>query len=171
MTPYRSVLGPRFDDLAPALQAFHAGPGRFEGNITVERPTNPILRLMGTLGRFPPGGQHLLTVTKSEVGDAEDWRRDIGGHIMVSRQSVRSGLIEERLGPVTVRVALDHSADTLSMVLKSWRFLGLPLPLALAPGIVTREWTADGHYHFDVTIALPVTGHHLVRYFGALSIA
>jgi Domain of unknown function (DUF4166) len=53
------------------------------------------------------------------------------------------------------------------MHLRRWSFLGIPLPLALAPQGIAREWEEQGRFRFDVPIALPLVGR-IVHYTGWL---
>ncbi len=47
--------------------------------------------------------------------------------------------------------------------------LGIPMPRAFLPRSETREYVADGVFHFDVDLAAPLNGGRIVRYCGALT--
>jgi hypothetical protein len=59
------------------------------------------------------------------------------------------------------------SAGALSLVLRRWDVLGVPMPRFLMPRVVAGESAPDGRFQFSVEIALPLIGR-LVRYRGWL---
>jgi hypothetical protein len=73
----------------------------------------------------------------------------------------------ENFGPLDFHFRLDAGASGIKMHLAHWTFLGLPLPLFLAPRSVAREWEEAGRFHFDVPISLPLIGR-VVHYKGWL---
>ncbi len=78
------------------------------------------------------------------------------------------GYLLEDFGPFRVLIALVTDKDNLSLVVRGWRFLGIPLPRALAPGGRTFEHQdADGRFCFHVEISSRLTGL-IVRYRGWL---
>jgi hypothetical protein len=76
-------------------------------------------------------------------------------------------LLAEDFGPFRVLIALVPDHGRLRLVIRGWRFLGLPLPLFLAPGGETFETEQDGVFRFHVEITSPLTGL-IVRYTGWL---
>lgn len=166
---YARIMGARFDELPPLVRAIHdiQGDAGAAGEGTVRRGRNPLARLLGAIMRFPPAGAWPLHVAFAERGGRERWTRDFGGHVFASVLSERSGLAVERFGPVRFGFALEAAADGLNMELKRWSVFGLPLPLFLAPRIAAREWQADGRFHFDVAVAMPIVGD-VVHYSGWL---
>jgi hypothetical protein len=77
-------------------------------------------------------------------------------------------LIVERFGPFAFGLAAVLADDRLHLVLRRWSFLGLPLPLWLAPGGEAYESVADGRFHFHVEFGHPLAGL-IVRYRGWLA--
>ncbi len=67
-------------------------------------------------------------------------------------------LLEEKFGPFYFGLALITSLGRLSLVVRQWRFLGLPLPLVLAPSGDSYEFVENGKFHFNVEICLPLAG-------------
>jgi hypothetical protein len=55
----------------------------------------------------------------------------------------------------------------LRLIARHWDFLGVPLPLVLAPRGESYETEEDGRFHFHVQISLPFAGL-VVRYRGWL---
>lgn len=171
---YESLLGPAFAALPEPVRAFHNadGPRVWHGRACVEAGSGPLARLAARLFGFPPPGADVPVTVRLEAGGAgEVWRRDFGGRVFASTQFAGrgrwAGLLCERVGPVTVGMALAAGEGGLHLGIRRWRLLGLPLPRALAPGGPACERGADGRFHFDVAIDHPLTGR-IVRYRGWL---
>ena len=101
----------------------------------------------------------------------ETWTRIFAGKTMRSRQWQGAGrwegLLCESFGPFTFGLALERGEGKLRLSVRRWAFLGLPLPLLLAPRGDAFEEEQDGRFRFDVAIALPLVGP-IVRYRGWL---
>jgi uncharacterized protein DUF4166/saccharopine dehydrogenase-like protein len=171
---YRRLLGAAWATLPAPLQVMHSLGDRIvaEGRATVERGNGLLARLIAALFGFPRAGRDVpVRVDFERRGNAEIWRRTFAGRSFASAQSAGSGrsdhLIVERFGPFAFGLAV--LADSrLQLVLRRWSFLGLPLPLWLAPGGDAYEYAADGRFHFHVELAHPLTGL-IVRYRGWLA--
>jgi len=110
-----------------------------------------------------------VTVTMERRGDTERWTRQFGPSRFSSTLRLAGpGAVFERFGPFSFRLRLGADATGLTMPVAAGRFLGLPLPRALLPRSDTREYVADGRFHFDVRLSLPVVGL-LVHYKGSLT--
>jgi hypothetical protein len=71
----------------------------------------------------------------------------------------QDGQLIERFGPLRFHFAIRTDDNGgLAMEIRRWSFFGLPLPFALAPRSPAREWEADGLFHFDVPIDVPLIG-------------
>ncbi|TBG92322.1 DUF4166 domain-containing protein, partial [Rhizobium leguminosarum] len=70
-------------------------------------------------------------------------------------------------GPFRVLMGAEPDGEKLRLVVRGWRFLGIPLPMFLAPGGDTYEEERDGRFHFHVEIGGRLTGL-VVRYTGWL---
>jgi Domain of unknown function (DUF4166) len=76
-------------------------------------------------------------------------------------------LLREQFGPLRFDMALVASGERLSLVLRRWSILGLPLPMALCPHSVSYESAENDRFNFHVRISHPLTGL-IVRYDGWL---
>lgn len=167
---YSRVLGERFQALAPTLRRMHAPlrDGGAAGMSWVERGRQPLARLVAALFRFPRAGEAVpVHVSFSEGPDGEVWTRDFDGRQFSSRLSQRGDLLVERFGALRFGFRLPARDGGLEMVMARWWLGPVPLPLALAPKSLAREWEAEGRFHFDVPISLPLVGL-VVRYTGWL---
>ncbi len=166
---YSRVLGPALASLPAAVRAIHTvlRDGGVYGRAKVTRGRNPVARAIAAFFGFPPEGDHELHVAFSERGGVETWIRDFSGRRFSSQLSQQAQRLVERFGPL--RFGFDLVADDkgLAMHLKRWWLGPVPLPLALAPRSLAREWEEDGRFHFDVPIALPLIGL-VVHYCGWL---
>ncbi len=171
---YERLLGQAYIELPPAIQTVHgtARPLTLEGRAEVEGATTVLGRIIARAFRLPPGGTDLpVRVTMTRHGIAEVWTREFGRHRMQTTQSEGRGrhdrLIVERFGPARFGMAVVVSAGALSLVLRRWDVLGVPMPRFLMPRVVAGESAPDGRFQFSVEIALPLVGR-LVRYRGWL---
>lgn len=168
---YARVMGPDFGSLPPAVRAIHLVNGDFAaaGIAEVVRGTNMLARMVGRLFGFPAAARQVpVSVWMREEDGVETWRRDFGGICFESRLSQRGALLVERFGLVRFGFALRRETDGLTMHFRRWWLGPLPMPLALAPRGIAREYEADGRFHFDVPIALPLIGL-VVHYKGWLT--
>lgn len=97
--------------------------------------------------------------------------RDFAGRRFVSTQERGvgrfDGLLCERFGPFAFGLALLLEGERLSLVVRRWTFLGLPLPRRWAPSGDVYETVDNGRFRFHVDIAHPLLGR-IVRYRGWL---
>ncbi|MFS8046289.1 DUF4166 domain-containing protein [Rhizobium sp. BR 314] len=172
-TPYRPlyqrVMGAGFARLSEPVRAMHAvfGDGGAKGDAHVDRGTSFAARLVASMFGFPPAGDHSLYVSFEEENGIERWERDFSGDRFSSCLSEQDGHLVERFGPFRFAFDLLPRGNGLSMEIRKWFFLGVRLPLALAPRSTAYEWTQDDRFHFDVSIALPLIGL-IVHYRGWL---
>lgn len=106
------------------------------------------------------------------IGPREIWHRSFAGRTFSSEQFAGHGrfdrLVCERFGPITLAMAIVVEHNRLSLVIRGWSFLGIPLPRALAPQCTASEFERDGLFHFDVAIHHRWTGL-IVHYRGWLT--
>ncbi len=55
-------------------------------------------------------------------------------------------------------MALVLEDGRMKLVVRRWSFLGIPMPLFLAPRGNSYEFAQDGRFHFHVEIGHPFTG-------------
>ncbi|WP_017963183.1 SDR family oxidoreductase [Rhizobium leguminosarum] len=170
---YQRILGSAWDQLPPALAALHAGGARVaSGRARIERGDGLLARIVARVIGFPPAGEDVpVTVRFAADGDKEIWKRDFGGTVFRSWQVEAKGrgrhLLAEVFGPFRVLMAPVPDGEKLRLVVRGWRFCGIPLPMILAPGGDTYEEERDGRFHFHVEIGGRLTGL-VVRYTGWL---
>jgi len=167
---YARIMGADFAALAPAVRALHQVNADLaaSGRARVVRGRGLLARAIGRLFSFPPAGEEVpVSVWMREEDGVETWRRDFGGRGFESRLSRRGDLLVERFGAVRFAMALRREPDGLSMPFRRWWIGPLPMPNFLLPRGTAREYEADGRFHFDVPIALPLVGP-LVHYKGWL---
>lgn len=171
---YRRVLGDGFDKLPEVTRRLHRGrPAIVASGEALVAPAD------GALGRFVArrfglpqidGRVPLKVVIESRDG-REHWTRffdDVPTRSVMS--AAPGGLIEERFGPLAVRMRLTARGDGLDMAPVSATWHGIPLPRSLLPRIKAEERVDEGGRHrFDVEIAVPLAGR-LVAYRGYLEV-
>ncbi|PZT92059.1 MAG: saccharopine dehydrogenase [Citromicrobium sp.] len=166
---YARVMGGRFDRLPSAVRSMHdvISDGGAEGEVEVAGPTNVVGGLIARVVDFPRAGRYPLHVTFAESEQTERWTRWFGTTRFTSELSEADGHLVERFGPARFQFDLPGDEAGLAMVMRRWSLFGIPLPLALAPRSLAREWEEDGAFHFDVPITLPLVGR-VVHYRGVL---
>ncbi|CAN7391314.1 DUF4166 domain-containing protein [Rhizobium sp. LjRoot254] len=171
---YRRILGTAWDQLPGQIQDLHTveTSRTFSGAAQVNRGRSLISRIVGALYRFPGEGSEVpVHVLLERREDGELWQRNFAGRVFRSWQREGRGrseyLIDERFGPVSVGLALVTKEGRLEYIVRRWRFLGLPMPMFMAPGGRTFEFVQDGRFRFHVEISHPWFGL-IVRYHGWL---
>jgi hypothetical protein len=173
---YRRLLGEAWSALPPPLQALHdvATTRTVHGEADVQRGTGRLARTICMLVGFPRAGRNVpVSVTFTVNDGCETWRRTFAGHSFSSEQREGAGrsahLLVERFGPFRFGIALVLASGRLNLVTRHWDFLGLPLPLWLAPSGEAYEFATDDRFHFHVEIRHWLTGL-IVRYHGWLAV-
>ncbi|WP_404406593.1 DUF4166 domain-containing protein [Pelagibacterium halotolerans] len=167
---YGRILSARFARLPDAVRELHdiCADGGAAGEAYVERGRSPAAGLIARVMGFPPAGKHALHVAFSERNGVETWTREFGRHRLRSYLSERDGQLVERFGPLRFRFALVADPASLEMQMRGWSWLGIPMPMLLAPRSYAREWQEGGRFRFDVSVSLPLIGL-IVRYTGWLT--
>ena len=169
---YARVMGADFPRLPPAVRALHLVNGDFaaSGMAEVIRGRGLVARLLCRIMRFPAAAAQVpVSVWMREEGGVETWRRDFGGAAFSSRLAQRGAQLVERFGPLRFGFSLRREPDGLSMDFTRWWLGPLPMPRFLMPRGVAREYEADGRFHFDVPVALPLVGP-VIHYRGWLTV-
>jgi hypothetical protein len=108
---------------------------------------------------------------RSEDDGSETWTRIYPGVTMRSNlrnADSRTHQMTEVLGPLSIRLQWNASKRGLQLRTISARLFRCPLPHFLRPRSHASETVdADGQFHFDVPIALPLIGT-IVHYKGRL---
>ncbi|MBA1142889.1 SDR family oxidoreductase [Mesorhizobium neociceri] len=169
---YPGVVGDAWHDLPEEIRAMHERVGTAEGRGSVERGAGILSRLSGWLVGFPPASADVPVHVRFDAGkDGETWTRTFGAQAFASDQFTGRGrsqrLLCERFGPLSFAMALVAEDNRLSLVLRRWSFLGVPLPMWLCPRSTSYESVEDGRFRFHVEISHPLTGM-IVRYRGWL---
>ncbi|TPN83555.1 DUF4166 domain-containing protein [Mesorhizobium sp. CU2] len=169
---YPRLLGDAWKNLPAPIRAMHEGTAVAEGRASVERGDGMLSRLAAWLVGFPPAQTDVAVKVRFDIGaDGETWTRTFGTHSFSSRQLAGQGrserLLVERFGPLNFAMALVAGDNRLSLVMRRWSFLGLPLPMWLCPRSTSYETVQDGRFRFHVDISHPLTGL-IARYRGWL---
>lgn len=178
MPLYQSVLGATWNQLPVPIRNMHdvAISRRAEGLAIIERGTNPFARMIADMIGFPQAGTDVpVSVDFNVFAGTEQWMRTFNGRSFKSWQSRGYGrterLLIERFGPMRFAMALvtEESEQKLRLVLRSWSFLGISMPMALCPASDSYEIVEDGKFHFHVKISHPLVGL-IIHYRGWLNI-
>lgn len=172
---YRQALGADWDRLPQAIRQLHEVDGSrvYVGEASVENGVTWLARICRVLMRFPPAADVLpVQVTLHRKGVREYWSRRFGTHRFHSIMSLPAdgerGIVIERFGLLSFRIALPVTEHGLEMPVQRAYCLGIPLPNWLMPRSQTRELVdAQGRFNFDVAVYLPLAGL-IVRYRGWL---
>lgn len=162
---YQSILGDAWYDLPDEIRAMHTVRHHLVaiGTADVDRGGGPLVALAGWLFGFPRPGRNVpLKVEFTFDGHKETWTRNFGSQKFRSIQQPGKGrsehLIEEVFGPISVGLAVVVTPGRLSLIVRRWSLLGIPLPMFLAPSGETFESVEDGVFRFNVEIRAPIIG-------------
>ena len=174
MPLYQRILGDAWDALPAPVRAMHDNLGtlRVNGRASIERGNGLLARLVARVIGFPDAGQDVpVDVLFEAHNGTERWQRTFGNERFFSIQTAGAGrsdkLVEERFGPFSFGLAPVLEEEKLRLVVRRWRFCGVPLPAAWAPRGDTYEHVEEGRFCFHVEIAHRFTGL-IVRYRGWL---
>jgi hypothetical protein len=172
---YQRVLGSAWSTLPTTLLAMHSveHSATVSGRADVRRGKTLLARLVAAIIRFPAEGTDIPVEVRFDVHEGrETWTRRFAGRTFSSEQFEGAGRYErllcERFGPFTLGLALVLAGGRLSLIVRDWSCLGVPLPRFLAPHSESHESEQDGRFHFDVSISHPLTGL-IVHYRGSLT--
>lgn len=158
---YARVMGEDFARLPAAVRALHLVNGDLAASGTAEviRGTGGLARLLCRIMGFPAAAAEVpVSVWMREEAGVETWRRDFCGTAFSSRLQQRGALLTERFGPIRFGFTLRRESDGLTMLFARWWLGPLPMPRLLMPRGAAREYEAEGRFHFDVPVALPLIG-------------
>lgn len=171
---YRRILGDAWESLPDAIRRMHdiGQTAEARGMAVIERGHNPFARFIADMIGFPEAGQDIpVTVQFTASDKREKWTRIFNGHEFFSLQYEGKGrdqrLLMERFGPMVFAMALVWDGNALRLVLRRWKFLGIPMPMFLCPRSNSYETVGDGKFNFNVEISHPLVGR-IVHYKGWL---
>lgn len=170
---FQTALADRWALLPRPVQDFHTvtGTARFSGRADIVRGPSLMAGIANALFRFPLAGTNVpVTLTITRTGQGERWLRDFGGRVMQTscRPARTPYRYYERVGPFTYEMDLPVRDGAMYVPVRRGWLLGLPLPRWFLPGSDSREFAADGRFHFDIALTAPLTGGLIVRYRGWL---
>jgi hypothetical protein len=168
---YQRLLGNAWESLPASLKKIHTVQ-KAEGRAKVEVGRNPLAWLIANVVGFPKAGDDIPVNVSFEIkNNGELWQRTFASRAFSSFHSEGNGysdrLLSEQFGPFRLGMALVIDDGKLSLIVRNWSMLGIPLPGTLAPMGNVFEQEVDGRFHFHVEIKLPVIGL-IVRYQGWL---
>jgi len=171
---FRQILASAWTELPAEIQELHDVDShkRFSGEATVTRGRSLLAGMVARIVGFPAASNSVsVTVDIQRSADRETWKRNFDGHSFASEMSLGKGyfsrLVCERFGPCKFGMALVIDKNRLRYVPRRWTFLGIPMPIFLAPSGKMVETADRGKFNFHVEIGLPVVGH-IVTYKGWL---
>jgi hypothetical protein len=178
---YQRVLAGAWQKLPGSLRRLHGAlpassassqlpTTKWRGRGRVTRGRNVLAKLVCAVFRFPQASDDVeITVEFQRNNGRETWVRDFAGQRFASVQYEGRGRFEgllcERFGPFTFGLGTVVDNGVLRLPIRCWDFLGLRMPMWLAPNSNTCEFDKDGVFHFHVDLSLPLVGP-LVRYEG-----
>ena len=172
---YRRLLGTAWRELPHEIREMHELQTELtaRGNANVELGRSFVARIVAAAMGFPDHENDTpVTVRFTAVDGIETWTRSFGDRTFSSVQFAGQGrderLLCERFGPLTFAMALLVEGGRLTLVLRRWSVLGIPLPMWLCPRADAYESVEAGRFCFHVEIRHPLSGL-IVRYRGALA--
>jgi hypothetical protein len=169
---YARILGPVWEDLPAPIRDLHDSriTASANGRASVERGRGVLAGLVAAVVGFPKTAADIAVSVRFDSADGvETWTRRFGETHFASRQFAggQFGRMCEAFGPITFAMDLVLAQERLTLVMRGWRLLGLPMPMWFCPRSNSYEWVDDGRFRFHVDISHPLTGP-IVRYRGWL---
>jgi hypothetical protein len=158
---YRRLLGPDFDRLPRGLRAFHdSAAGEVgAGLVRVRGGAGLAARCLARALGLPRAGEHVeVTLRVRVVGEREIWERVFDGRRLRTTQWVEGGRLVERVRGATFVFDVDASEDGMRFRSSAFRWLGVPLPPALALRVDADVVGLDGGWTVAVAVRAPRLG-------------
>lgn len=166
---YKAILGEACDTLPNGLKLGHSASLHARGSLHITRKSGWLWSLLCDLLKLPPAGDNVDTeISVVAQGDALVWNRRFGAHALTSRQMRRGTMMLESFGPGCFWFALEPDSSRIAYRQKHFRFLGVPLPAALAPRVVAEVADAGDGWLVDVEFRWP-RNVALCRYTGKMT--
>ena len=178
MPLYAQVSKLDWNRVDPALRTLRLQEGNStqEGRFHIVRGRG-VARGVGWILGLPPAGEEVAVRLQVErEGAREVWRRDFGGHEMMTVQSLGpAGELVEGFGPVDVHLRLEVDGGGIRYRQVGWRLrLGrwrIPLPGWLMPRVEVSERVCGETDRLEVLVVLShALMGLLVRYEGSLQL-
>ena len=172
---YARLLGAAWHELPAEIRAMHDLHSGLtaRGTADVERGPRFVARLLARAIGFPASAAAIPVMVRFTAEDGvETWTRSFGKQTFSSAQFAGRGrnaqLLCERFGWLEFAMALVVEGGRLSLVLRRWSLLGIPLPMCLCPRVSAHESVEGGRFCFRVDIRHAVAGL-IIRYEGSLA--
>lgn len=155
---FKQALGKQFDALPQPIMDLHSHIGLhvYEGRATVKGPTGLLGLIASKLVGFPTcKGQVPVKVTITSDDKQETWVREFDGQPFSSNLSIdEGGFVQERFGPLSIRIGLELRDDKLFYPVIRGRLFGfIPFPTFLMPQSISHEEVDEkGRFVFDVLL-------------------
>lgn len=155
---FKQALGHQFEALPEPIKALHNHIGQhvYEGRAIVKGATGLLGRIASRLFGFPTcKGEVPVTVTIASDDKQEKWLREFDGQPFFSHLSVdQGGFVQERFGPLSIRLGLELCDDKLLYPVIRGRLFGvIPFPMFLMPQSISHEEVDEkGRFMFDVLL-------------------
>ena len=171
---FQQALGESFETLPAPIKALHQQLGMhvYEGRASIKGSTGLMGRMASWLVGFPSDeGDADVKVTITGDENKEKWVREFDGKPFLSHLSVDDdGYVQERFGPLSIRLGLEARGDKLFYPVVRGRLFGFfPFPLFLLPQSISHEEVdAEGRFVFDVELKFRFGGGRIAHYQGWL---
>lgn len=164
-TLYEQVLGEHYSQLHPLLKAFHSRTGILLADCDLEviHPPGLIKRLFRRLAGMPRAGHHLQTLLEvRETPYGEEWRRTIGGKLMITKQWRRGEMLLEGVGPAVFGLELVGDKGGMRFETRRFWFLGIPVFKFISPTVFAAVKPLKTSWQVDVRLTAPLLGPILI---------
>lgn len=168
MDPFGEMILWKDLDVAPLVREFHGTiQGDFDGRVTVTKGAG-LAGWLAALFGFPPSMQDRpMRLSVRQFAGVSIWNRDFDGHGLTSLLRRDGEVLQERIGPIRLAMALYALDGNLCVDVVGATLYGVPLPRSILPQSQSIEYDDLGRLGFDISASVPGLGL-LVRYHGWL---
>lgn len=164
MCVYRSVMGPRWDELPAVVQRAHRPSAMLRGTFEVRHGGSLLARVLARIVRCPREAAGVEVTLRIEAeGGVECWHRTFDGRRMTTRQRLEeAGVLNERIGPLELlfRLQVEGGGLRFDQVGARGRLAGLvlPWPRWCRPQVEATARAEPGGVGVRVAVSLPGIG-------------
>jgi len=172
MSLYERILGEKFKELSPLVQAMHSyeSSNTLNGIVNIKRGTTLMAKFLNPLMLLPKEKKNaLLRLELKAEKQEETWKRTFGTDSFSSIQYQESEQMVERMGFVKMYFDVDVEEASLCTVLKKTTVLGVNIPKIFTLNISSQVKEEQGRVLFSVEVSTQ-KGALVINYDGIINL-
>ncbi len=172
MTLYERILGEKFKELSPLVQAMHTyeSSNVLKGTVNIQRGKNFVAKLLNPLMGLPKEQKDALLMLELKAEKQKEvWMRTFGSDSFSSVQYQDAEQMVERMGLIKMYFDVYVEEASLCTVLKKTTILGVNVPKMFTLNISSEVKEEQGRVLFLVEVSTK-KGALVINYDGIINL-